>query len=92
MIEGLNIIQTNLSFTVSDIILLLTALGCIVFFAKDVKLGLVMLFLCAGGNFMLNYAMEWDYTKSISLFFVAVVALALSLYFVDKTTQTGGVI
>lgn len=86
---GLTLISNNLNMDYGILILLVLVLGCLIFFAKDFKLGSVLLFLISGSCFMLSYGQGWNYAPSIIVFFMSLIMMAFSLYGVGRVTEQG---
>lgn len=89
---GTGLIGSNLGMSPEMIILTVTCLGTLIFFAKDFTLGLILFFLNAVLNFMLGYYMEVNWAPALTLAFMAFIVLAFSLYFVDKSAARGGIV
>lgn len=89
---GVANIATNLGISAEVTILIVTCLGCLIFFAKDFLLGMIMLFLCGSLNFALGYYMEVNYLPALIVMFMTFILMALSLYIVGQTKAQGGYI
>jgi len=87
---GLTLIATNLGMSLENIILFIIMVGCIVFFAKDFKLGVVLSFVAAACSFMLFYALEWDWSNALIVMFLCLILMAISLFFVGGVTGNSG--
>lgn len=92
MMESLNVLTQSTGMQFTDILIFMITIGCIIFMAKDFKLGLTMAFIF---NLLLGM---WFYTWSLTnssieygtafiISFMFLVLMALSIFFVDKTTQ-----
>ena len=92
MMEGINLIAENLGVAFELIITLITNLGLLVFFTRDFKIGMVLMFILNGGLFMWFYAAGYNYLAPVVLFFMALIIMALTLYPVSKKVGSGGVI
>lgn len=87
-----NQVVTNVGVPMEWLIILVLCLGTIIFAAKDFKLFVIVLFTITGGIFIWFYEIGLDYTIPLSLFFMSLVILVLSLFAVDKSSTTGGFI
>lgn len=92
MNAGFNIITENLGISLHTIILIAINIGNIIFAAKDFKLFAVMGFLTNGLLFMWFYSAGYDYTFAVVAFFMYLIILSLSLYFVSQSVDRGSVI
>lgn len=94
---GFNLLETNLAMPLSYIAILVLFVCTLVFFAKDFKIGMIMLFFQSGLLFLWFYYMNStgdaiDYSPPLILMFISIVIMALSLYAVEKTSKEGGFI
>lgn len=87
LMPGLDIVVANLNVSFETLMLVLFGLGGLIFYAKDVKLGLVLHMLIYGGLFMWFYTAGYEWAYPLILFFIFMVLLALSLYAVHKASQ-----
>ena len=88
-----NIIDTtiaNVGMSGEWIALIITILGALIFFAKDFKLGMIVLLTTSAGLFIWFYEQQWNYVLPLVIFFMSLVIMALSLYAVNKSSATGG--
>jgi accessory gene regulator protein AgrB len=85
-------IASNVGMEFELIITLLIAVGGLIFYAMDFKLGMVLHFVGFGVTFMAFYHYGLNYSKPLICFFMSLVLMALTLYFVSKTTKTRGAI
>lgn len=92
LIEGINIVTQNVSVSWGVLLTFLVNMGGLVFFAKDFKLGITLMFLSNGLLFMYLYNGGFNYAPAVILFFMSLVMLALSLYPVNKAVQDRGFI
>lgn len=92
MNQGILMAVANLGMSFETIILVLLLLGCLVFFAKDVRLGLVMIFVLSGLLFMWFYSTGLDYVPSLVVFFMDLIILSFTLYGSSKRSSVGGFI
>lgn len=74
------IVTQNLGIALEDLILLFTVLGSFIFFAKDLRIGLIALTILTAGETIMFYNAGVDYVKAIVVFFASIVLLSLSLY------------
>ena len=87
---GLTHIGTNLGMHISIVITIVLNLAWIIFIAKDLRLGLIMWLLTDACLFMAFYGLGWAYEVPLTLMFIAIVALALRLFFTGGVTSRGG--
>lgn len=80
-------IANNVGMRFENIILLLVIAGGLIFYAGDVKLGLLMQFLGTGLLFIWFYSAGLYYVPSLVVFLITVVILSLSLYASAKSSQ-----
>jgi hypothetical protein len=80
----------NVGISFEWIMLIITVLGAMIFFAKDFKIGMMILLVTTGGLFIWFYEAGLNYALPLIVFFMALVILALSLYAVNKSSATGG--
>jgi len=85
----------NIGISQEWTIMLMIILGAFIFFAKDFKIGIIILMTTSAGAFIWFYqqtvsgnAMDW--TLPLSIFFISLVILSLSIYAVNKSSVTGG--
>ena len=82
-------ITTNLGVGIENIVLIIGTFGSVVFFAKDAKLGILMLMFISGGCFMFAYGLGLNYTYSMIVFLCSVVLLTFTLFAVQKNISGG---
>ena len=87
-LEIMDFIPQSVGFGLTDLILLLTIFGSIILFAKDFKVGLISLVMLLSLEFILFATLGLETYKVITLLFVSMVLLALSLY--TSNAKTGG--
>lgn len=97
MIWGLETLATNNGMTFINIVLVVVVFASLIFMAKSLILGVVLLFLTSGLVFMwgyyLNSAVEsTNYVPALVVCMLSFVIMCLSLYFVNKRVSYGGVI
>lgn len=86
---------TNLAMGCDLVLLLVVNIGLLVFFAKDWKLGLAMGFVLNAGLFMWYYqavtvkGYAWFWGAPLITMFLWLIIMALTLYTVNKTAQSG---
>lgn len=85
-------LASNLGLDLDVIILIIIVLGSLLFFAKDFKIGAIMLFLTSGVCFMGFYYFQLNYVPALVIFFMSLISMAFSYYAVDKTASMGGVV
>lgn len=89
---GIQTLVNNLAVPFEVTIMFIIVTGSIIFFAKDFKLGTVMLMVISGLVFLWFYNMGYNYALPLVLFFISLVMLALTLYAVYRTTEEGTII
>lgn len=89
MLDAIVLVANNIGMSFENVITLITCLGCLVFFAKDFKLGIMLLFIMNGGLFIWFYEAGYNFVPPLVIFFLALVIMALSLYAVNKLTDRG---
>lgn len=99
MFSHITIITDAFEMGIENIILIILMLGGLIFYAKDVKLGIIMHMLISGCVFMIAYGMHLknpalavNYSYSLIIFLTMLVLLALTLFAVSKNTQQGAII
>jgi hypothetical protein len=83
---GLITLATNVGFSIPNIILLIAMLGCIVFYAKDFRLGVILGFFVSGLCFISFYLAGWTYTTALIICLVHLPLLALNILFVGQNS------
>lgn len=78
--ESLVSLAEGLGFVLPDLILVLTGLGCIILFAKDLKVGLVSMFMLFAVEFIIYANLGWDTTHVILILFIAMALMAVSFF------------
>jgi hypothetical protein len=73
-------LATNLGFALPDLLLIMTALGCIILFAKDFKIGLISMFMLFSIEFIIFANLGWDTTHVIIIMFMAMALMVVSLF------------
>ena len=81
MILGLQKLESTIGMDLELQLTIILIVPAIIFFAKDLKLGSIMLIIFNALLTMFFIAAEWNYRYSLSLMFVGVIILCLSLYF-----------
>jgi len=90
---GFDLMATNLGMAFPDILLLVVCLGSLMFFAKDFKLGAILLFLSSALIFALDYKLGLNGDKALIVIFLSLIIMAFSLYAIEETkTTTGGMV
>jgi hypothetical protein len=91
---GLELIGTNIGISVPNIIIIVVAIAGIIFYARDLKTGIIMhnfaFFLLTLLFYYFNAIKgnaDWDYTKPLYIFFILFIIMAFMLY---QTKQDSG--
>lgn len=78
-------VADNLGMSFEYIIIVVALIGGGVFYAKDFKLGVTLNFFIFGLIFMWFYADSLNYVPALILFFIHLIVMSLTLYFVSRT-------
>jgi hypothetical protein len=81
----------NLGVSFPDLIVLLTVLGSVIFFAKDLRLGAVLLFSLLAIEFILFTELGINSFSALIALMVSIVLLSLSLY-ITRARLGGGIV
>lgn len=97
MNPGLVLLEANLGATLENVILLAFMLGCMIFYAKDFKVGVVLQFIISGCLFLAFYALNeefggWNYIPSLVVFLITVVIMSITMYTTFKVARQGAII
>lgn len=76
----------NIGLSFQDTILLIVAVGGIILYAKDFKIGVILHLIAFSLLFIWFYIQGWDWSRPLMAALVMIVLLALSIYMVDKTS------
>lgn len=92
MMLGLEIVADNV-MSIDNILLIVMLAGSLIFFARDFRLGAVLLFVMSAALFMLDYAFRlegWDWTKPLIVCLISLVILAFTMMFgLQESAQSG---
>lgn len=86
---GIQLIQNNLGVTFENIILFVVLIGCLIFYAKDFKLGLILTFILSGLLFMWFYYLNLNWVNSLVVTLMSIVGLAFSVFATGQKTTPG---
>lgn len=75
-----DVIAGGLGVPLSDLILLLTVIGGIIFFARGFKIGTIVLVLILTVDFIVFALLGYETWKALVLLFISIIMMALSLY------------
>lgn len=90
MLEDLiNLLTGNLGIGFENLVLLITILGSVMFFAKDFRLGSVILLVFFGCEFVYFSLAGWDTLGALIAVLTSITLLTLSLF---ATSSKSGVI
>jgi len=89
---GFTALANNVGLSIDVIILIFAVFGSLIFFAKDFKLGVILLFLSSSGCFMLSYALDTNFIPALIVMFMSLVVMSLTLYFTAKAQERGGIV
>ena len=87
---GLELLATNVGMEFHLIVLLISIITTLPFFAKDYKLGLIINMAIQGAIFVWFHEVGLDFKYNLVAFFIFLVLLSISLFSVNKTSPTGG--
>lgn len=87
---GIELLLDNVGMSFEWVIMLILILGSMIFAAKDFKISLITLIVSMAGLFVWFYEKGYNYSMPLVVFFMGIVVLALSLYAVSSSSQTGG--
>lgn len=87
----IDLLVANLGISFPDLVILLTILGSIIFFAKDLRLGAVLLFSLLAIEFMLFVELGIPSFSALIALMVSIVFLTLSLY-ITRARLGGGLV
>jgi len=77
----INYIASNLGFALlEDLILVITFFSCIVLFARDFKIGLLILFMLFSTEFIMFSLLGMQVAHVLILMVISLIALTLSLF------------
>lgn len=76
---GITRLLDNIGMEFEWLLLILVMLGAMLFFAKDFRIGMLMMVLTTGVMFVPLYTGGYNYVPSLVVFFMSVVVLALTL-------------
>lgn len=77
---GIDNIVDNVGMGFENIVLLIVVLGCLMFFAKDFKIGMVLTFLLSSVCFIAFFNFGLDWGVSLVVMMLSFVLLTLSIY------------
>ena len=90
---GIDNIASFVGMSFENICIFLIAIGGLIFFAKDFRIGVIMQFIGNALLFMLFYAIGGlDYGSALVLLFFWLTILTLTLYFSAATKRQGAFI
>jgi hypothetical protein len=89
---GIDLLLANLGFSIENIVLLVLAVGGIIFYARSIIIGIMFHMVAFFVLFIVLYETHLYYINALIAGMIALVALALSLVLVAKSAQQTGVI
>ena len=89
---GITNALANINVSFETIILLIFLFGALIFYARVFLIGTIMLFFESGLIFIWFYEQGLNYIPFVTIFFISLVMLTLSLYSVSRQSLEGGVI
>lgn len=92
MWEAISLVAGNIGMSFENIILLITGIGGLFFFAKDWKLGAIMYFFVNGCLFLWFYNLDLNWIPVLILCLFGLVLLSLTMLPTNKSVQSGGII
>lgn len=89
MMEGIiALFEANLGAGLENIVLFVTALGSLIFMARDFRLGLIILWILFASEYIVFYQLGMETFFALTAFLSTFAVLSLSLYIIPK--KTGG--
>lgn len=79
LLSGITTLTTNLGVEWTSLIIIVFLAGMPIFFARDARVGLVVLLLLSSGLFVWFYTAGYDWTKPLWIAVIAIILLALTL-------------
>jgi len=89
---GFETLVENVGLSFENIILLLIFAGGLIFYARDIKVGVVLHFLGFALAFMWFYSAGYTYSGALVLALMFLVILALTFYALSKRTEQGAIV
>ena len=80
-------IALNIGMSWENTVVFVLTIGCLIFCAKDFKIGIMMAFFINAGLFVLFYYNNFSWGISLVVTLVSLVVMALTLLLVGKTTE-----
>lgn len=91
MIAFLELITSNLGFDIITLLAILFNLAVFIFMANDFRIGLIMMLLTNSMLTALAYTQSWDYNLVLTLTFLSVALLSLTLW-TNTSYKNAGVV
>lgn len=90
MLEDLiNLLAGNLGIGFENLILVLTILGSLIFFAKDMRIGAIILLMLLSAEFIVFVQLGMETFAALMGVLTSIVILTLSLYITHSKSTTG---
>jgi|WetSurMetagenome_2_1015567.scaffolds.fasta_scaffold668126_2 hypothetical protein len=89
MMKGILLIAQNLGVSFENLVIIIMILASTLFFARNFKVGTVMLFLSSGCVFMWFQAAGYQVGVVLTIFFLSLIFMVMSLYAVGKEQEGG---
>lgn len=80
----------NLGMSFEDAVLIVVSVGNIIFFALDVRRGLLLCFIVDAAVFLWFYAAGLNWVKVLITVFIFLVLMAISIYTTISSSKSGG--
>jgi hypothetical protein len=90
MLEGLLIVENNLSFAIETLITTVLIFGLFILYSIDFKLGIVLQFITSAILFVVFYQLNMNWTPPLVTTLLFFVILCFTLYTIAKNTQGVG--
>lgn len=84
-----DLVTANIGMSFENTVLFALTVGGLIFFAKDFKLGIILEMLISLLCFIWFYDQSMSWGMSLTVFFVWLVILALTIRFVDISQEQG---
>lgn len=89
---GTDLIVSNLHISISEWIVIVYFIACVMFAAKDFKMTLIAWFIGNAGLFIWFYNQGLNWTLPLTIFLTAFVLMLLIIIPVSNTSPTGGLV
>lgn len=88
--RAIELVAENLAMSWENIVLLIFLVGGLIFYASDVRIGLMLHFFTNGGLFAWFYYGGYIYQYALATSLIFLILLSFSLYAVSEADARGG--